>query len=79
MAGSFAIACRSSAKLPVACFRIVSCWRYMRYGDRTFCRLVAKWSCQNQTSRSSISRGLDRICCNHHSMGCTICWIWRAS
>ncbi len=30
IAGSLATAWRSSAKLPVACCRIVRCWRYMR-------------------------------------------------
>ena len=35
-------------------------------------RLVAKWSCQNQVSRSSIIRSGDRIRSSHQAMGSTI-------
>jgi hypothetical protein len=56
MAGSRLIALRSSAKLPVACWRIVRCWFHMRYGEGDLAMLVAKWSCQNHTSRSSTIR-----------------------
>jgi hypothetical protein len=69
IAGSFDTARRRSAKLPVACWRIVRCCRHIRYGTLTFCTLVAKWSCQNQTRRSSTRRGLARIWSNHHAMG----------